>query len=136
MVTFEVHGPFEITHEKRPGGNVLVFDDFWDEDSEAAYLAGERGCYVFAMRAGGGLQPIYVGKAAKTSFRQETFNSGNKHKYHNGYSEYAKGTPLMFFVVRATRKGQPSRYLIKEIEDFLIQAGVAKNPNLQNVVGT
>jgi hypothetical protein len=82
------------------------------------------------------LQPIYVGKAAKTSFRQETFNAGNKHKYHNGFSEYCKGRPLMFFVVRSTRKGKTSGSLIKEIEDFLIQAGVAKNPNLQNVIGT
>ena len=101
MVTFEVHGPFEITHEIHPGGRVLAFDDFWHEDSPASYLANERGCYVFAMRTGGGLQPIYVGKAVKTTFKNETFNAGNKHKYHNGYSEYAKGTPLMFLGVTA-----------------------------------
>jgi hypothetical protein len=135
MVTFEVHGPFEIDYEKLPGGRVLVFDDFWSDDSEAAYLADERGCYVFAIRTGGGFQPIYVGKAAKTSFKNETFNAGNRHKYHNGFSEYAKGTPLMFFVVRSVRKGLTSKGLIAAIEDFLIQAGVAKNPNLQNVIG-
>lgn len=135
MVTFEVHGPFEITHEKHPGGRVLVFDDFWNENSPASYLAYERGCYVFAMRTGGGLQPIYVGKASKTTFKNETFNASNKHKYQNGYSEYAIGTPLMFFVVRSTRKGLTSGKLIGKIEDFLIQAGVAKNPRLQNVIG-
>jgi hypothetical protein len=135
MVTFEVRGPFEISFEVHPGGRVLVFDDFWNGDSEAAYLAEERGCYVFAIRSGGGLQPIYVGKAAK-SFRQETFNPANRHKYHNGFSDYARGTPLMFFVVRSTRKGLTSKLLIKQIEDFLIQAGVAKNPRLQNVIGT
>jgi hypothetical protein len=85
-----------------------VFDDFWNGDSKAAFLAEERGCYVFAIRSGGGMQPIYIGKATK-SFRQETFNPANKHKYHNGFSDYAKGTPLMFFVVSSTRKGLTSK---------------------------
>ncbi len=135
MVTFEVHGPFEVPHERRAGGRFLLFDDFWAEDAKAAFLANGDGCYVFAMRTGGGLQPIYVGKAARTSFKVEAFNATNREKCRKGYSEYAVGRPLMFFVVRATRKGQPNRYLINEIEDFLIQAGVAKNPNLQNVMG-
>jgi len=134
MASFEVHGPFEITHEKRKGGHVLVFDDFWSKGSSAAYLAEERGCYVFAIRSGGGLQPIYIGKATRT-FKQETFNPGNKHKYHNGFSDYAKGTPLMFFVVHPSQKGPTNGKHIREIEDFLIQAGVAKNPNLQNIKG-
>jgi hypothetical protein len=135
MVTFEVHGPFEISFEIRANGRFLLFDDFWKDDSPAAYLADERGCYVFAMRTGGGLQPIYVGKAAKTTFRYETFNPSNRYKYHNGFSEYTIGTPLMFFVIRSTRKGRLGPSLIKEIEDFLIQAGAAKNPRLQNVIG-
>jgi len=79
--------------------------------------------------------PIYVGKATRT-FKQETFNQANKHKYHNGFSEYAKGTPLMFFVVHPTQKGKTNTKQIGEIEDFLIQAGVAKNPDIQNVKGT
>lgn len=79
--------------------------------------------------------PIYVGKATK-SFRQETFNPTNRHKYHNGFSEYAKGTPVMYFVRHPQQKGRTNDKQIKEIEDFLIQAGVAKNPDLQNVKGT
>lgn len=134
MASFEVHGPFEITFEKRPGGRTLVFDGFWTADSAAGYLAKERGCYVFAVRAGKGLQPIYVGKATKT-FKQETFNAANRHKYHNGFSEYAKGTPLMYFVVHPSQKGPTNGKHISEIEDFLIQAGVAKNPGIQNVKG-
>jgi hypothetical protein len=132
MTSFEVHGPFEVTHEKRKGGRTLVFDDFWASD--ANYLADAKGCYVFAMRAGGGLQPIYVGKATKT-FKQETFNATNKHKYNNGFSTYGKGTPLIYFVVHPTQKGPTNVKHIAEIEDFLIQAGVAKNPDLQNVKG-
>src|SRR5579864_4552680 len=102
MASFEVHGPFRIVFEKRKGGRTLVFDDFWSKDAEAHYLAGERGCYVFAMQ-NRGLTPIYVGKATK-SFKQETFNAANRNKYHNGFSEYARGTPLMYFVVHATQR--------------------------------
>ena len=134
MASFEIHGPFEIDFEKKKGGRVLVFDDFWEEDSDAHYLADECGCYVFAIR-NRALTPIYVGKATKT-FSQETFNPTNKHKYHNGFSEYAKGTPVMYFVVHPTQKGPTNGRYIGEIEDFLIQAGVVKNPDLQNVKGT
>ena len=134
MASFEVHGPFEIDFEKRPGGRTLTFDEFWAEGSDAAYLAEERGCYVFAISAGGGLQPIYIGKATKT-FRQETFNPNNRHKYNNGFSKYARGTPLMYFVVHPSQRGPTHARHIREIEDFLIQTGVAKNPDLQNVKG-
>jgi hypothetical protein len=133
MPSFVVHGPFEINYEKRKGSRTLVFDDFWSENAMASYLARERGCYVFAIR-NRGLSPIYVGKATK-SFRQETFNASNRHKYHNGFSKYGKGTPLMYFVVHPTQKGPTNEKEIAEIEDFLIQAGVAKNPDLQNVKG-
>ena len=135
MASFEVDGPFDITVEKRPGGKFLVFDDFWDDDSAAAHLAEGRGCYVFAISAGGGLKPIYVGRATK-SFRQETFNPTNRHKYHNGFSEYERGRPVMYFVVHPPQRGPTHARHIEEIEDFLIQAGVAKNPGLQNVRGT
>ena len=134
MSTFVIHGPFELNFEKRPGGRTLMFDGFWSDESEASYLAGKRGCYVFAIR-NRILTPIYVGKATKT-FKQETFNQANKHKYHNGFSHYAKGTPLMFFVVHPLQKGKTNSKQIGEIEDFLIQAGVAKNPDIQNVKGT
>jgi hypothetical protein len=133
MASFEVHGPFEIVYENRKGGRTLVFDQFWSKDAEAHYLAEERGCYVFAIR-NRGLTPIYVGKATK-SFKQETFNATNRHKYNNGFSEYGKGTPLMYFVVHATQRGPTNAKQIAEVEDFLIQAGVATNPSLQNVKG-
>jgi hypothetical protein len=133
MASFEVRGPFAIKYEKRKGGRTLIFDDFWSDGAEAHDLAGERGCYVFAIR-NRGLAPIYVGKATK-SFKQETFNATNRHKYHSGFSEYGKGTPVMYFVVHASQRGPTNAKQIAEIEDFLIQAGVAKNSDLQNVKG-
>lgn len=133
MATFEVHGPFKINFEKRRGGRTLVFDGFWADGAGAGYLAEECGCYVFAIR-NKGLTPLYVGKARKT-FKQEAFNQANRHKYHNGFSEYGKGTPVMYFVVHPRQKGPTNAKQIAEIEDFLIQAGAAKNPDIQNVRG-
>lgn len=133
MTSFIVHGPFKIAYENRKGGRILVFDDFWARGSEAHHLAERRGCYVFAMR-NRGLTPIYVGKATKT-FRQETFNPSNRNKYHDGFSEYGKGTPVMYFVVHPAQRGPTNKKEIAQIEDFLIQAGFAKNPKIQNVRG-
>ena len=104
MTSFEIHGPFEIAFEKRRGGRMLVFDNFWTEQSDANYLAEERGCYVFVIR-NRTLTPNYVGKATKT-FQQEVFNPTNRTKYHNGFSEFGKGTPVMYFVVHPKKRGK------------------------------
>jgi hypothetical protein len=50
LASFDVHGPFAIGYEKRKGGRTLTFEAFWAEDSDARYLAEERGVYVFAIR--------------------------------------------------------------------------------------
>lgn len=133
MASFVVHGPFDLEYTKQKGGRVLEFDSFWRSGFDASFLAQKRGCYVFAMK-NRGLTPIYVGKATKT-FKQETFNPTNKHKYQKGFSQYEKGRPVMYFVVHPDQRGQPNGSQISEIEDFLIQAGVAKNPDIQNVKG-
>ena len=78
--------------------------------------------------------PVYVGKATK-SFKQETFNPSNRQKYSDGFSEYAKGTPVMYFVALSQARGPANAKQIAQVEEFLIQAGVAKNPGIQNVRG-
>lgn len=135
MASFVVHGPFEITYENCKGGRSLVFDDFWSKSADVNSLAEEKGCYVFAIRSGRGFTPVYVGKATK-SFKQEIFNAANCNKYHDGFKEYAKGMPLIYFVVHPAQRGPTSYKEIREIENFLIQAGVTKNPKLQNLRGT
>ena len=130
MVSFVVHGPFAISFENRKGGRTLIYDDFWQEESDAFDLANRKGCYVFAIR-NRGITPIYVGKATKT-FKQETFNPTNRNKYQTGFSDFGQGTPIMYFVVHPYKTGSANGKNIAEIEDFLIQAGIAKNPNLRN----
>lgn len=41
----------------------------------------------------------------------------------------------MYFIVHGSQKGPTNTKQIAQIEDFLIQAGAAKNPELMNVRG-
>lgn len=131
---FAIYGPFKIKFEiRKSGGRHLAFDNFWAEDGAAHDLAGKAGCYVFGIR-NRALTPVYVGMTKK-SFQAETFNGSNCNKYSDGFSRYTIGTPLMFFVVHPDQKGRMNAAQIGEIEKFLIAAGAAKNPGLQNVKG-
>ena len=63
MAEFLIEGPYEVPFEQRPGGRVILYNDFWTQTDDLRDLAQERGCYVFAIRAGKGATPIYVGKS-------------------------------------------------------------------------
>ena len=78
--------------------------------------------------------PHYVGKATK-SFAKETFNPSNLRKYYDALADYRSGRPVIFFVVHPKRKGKPHARRISQVENFLIQAGWARNRGLQNVKG-
>jgi len=131
LASFTIMGPYTIPFEVRPGGRFLLCDKFWKHHPTVAM---RKGCYVFAMR-NRGLTPIYVGQAT-ISFKQETFNVANINKYMSGFLDYGRGTPLMYFVVHDVSTGPTNKKQITEVENFLIQAGVARNPDLQNAKGT
>ena len=103
------------------------------KESDAYHLAEERGCYVFAMR-NRGLNPIYVVRPPGASNKKPSIRGTDK--YRSGCSDYGKGTPFMYFVVHPTQRGRANTKQIAEVANFLIQAGFAKNPRLQNVKGT
>jgi hypothetical protein len=42
----------------------------------------------------------------------------------------------MYFAVHPANNGRTNAKQIAQIGDFLIQAGIAKNPDLQNIKGT
>jgi hypothetical protein len=46
---------------------------------------------------------------------------------------YRRGAPHLFLVAQKVRKGQPNIAEISELEKFLIQVAVARNPYLSNV---
>lgn len=131
---FEVHGPFPVmTIKNHGGGRRLNIKPFFGETAPAGYLAGESGCYVFAIR-NRGLTPVYIGMATK-SFKQEVFNVSNIPKFTHGLNDYKTGVPVMYFVVHPTQPGKINETEIELIEQFLINAGAAKNPKLQNIKG-
>lgn len=132
---FNVSGPHEIPFYQGRAGRTITDDNtiqFWKE-KEA--LAGARGCYVFGIRASKGFTVAYVGKATK-SFKQEVFSHHKLTRYQQYLADVKKGTPVLFFLIAPQKRGAPNAVHINQLEDFLIQAGVAANQNLLNIRGT
>jgi hypothetical protein len=134
MTEFEVLGPYSIPLE-RHGSTRLIPKDlkgFWETTG-----VGDRcGVYVFGIRAGRGIVPIYVG-AASRRFCGEAFQA-HKQTYHYtpAIAKNRRGTPVMFFVVWPESRrmhSQKSQRMILELEKFLIQTGVVRNPRLSNI---
>lgn len=133
MTQFTAHGPFPIPTEKLPVGRTIGKADiqkFWGQNE---VFSTQKGVYVFAMRAGGGITPMYVGKATK-SFGQEAFATHKINKYLLALGQYKKGTPVMFFLAYPPKSGAANLKHIAAAEKFLIQQGVVVNPTLLNIV--
>lgn len=134
MAEFQVAGPFVIPFQWKRGGRALGVKEFWGQSRTLEELAHKRGCYVFAVRAGKGETPLYVGKATR-SFKQECLNAANVSKLLAGLADYAKGTPVLYFVRHPAQRGKTNEKQIGEIENFLIQSASIRNPDLQNIHG-
>ncbi len=131
MSEFYIYGPINIPVKKMSQGRMIEPDlsEFWDEEEDVADCIG---CYVFGMRSRN-ISPIYVGKATK-SFRQECFSHHKLSSHYNvALLEYLRGSPVMFFIVQDGRKNVSE---IEELEKFLIQIAIARNPDLSNIKGT
>jgi hypothetical protein len=132
---FTVAGPYKVPVYQGKAGRTITDDNttqFWKENSG---LANQRGCYVFGIRASKGFRPAYAGKATK-NFKQEVFSHHKLTRYQQYLADVGKGTPVLFFVIAPKRKGAPNSKHIEQLEDFLIQAGVAANPAFLNIRGT
>lgn len=129
-VKFEIDGPYEISRTKQPGGTLIQKENiaaFWEECD----LAGERGCYVFGVRAGRGIMPGYVGKATKC-FEQEVFTPHKLVKYRDYMAKTKKGTPVMFFAVAPSGGGKSTEKAIGDCELELIFLARRTNPETVN----
>ena len=134
--TFQVHGPFRIPLSGQNHRYLIPgCPEFWAQPGTGD-LALECGCYLFAIRAAKGYRPVYVGKTTST-FEKECF-APHKVAYHyqRAISEMKKGTPVLFLVVLKRTKGRTNERAISQVESFLIQNALAKNPQLSNVRGT
>jgi hypothetical protein len=134
--SFEIQGPFVIPLDPTINKKAIRprCPELW-LDPEAGKFAEACGCYVFAMRAGRGSRPIYVGKAART-FRQECFTP---HKIASHYQKALlnaeRAKPVIFLVVLKRRRGRVNEKAINDVEKFLIQNAMKKNPELSNIQG-
>lgn len=138
---FKVVGPIPIPTEKATNSNKIKWihdeqvSEFW-QDEHAKALKEKIGCYVFALRAGRGYTPWYVGQASK-SFEQEIFTDHKVHKKYNSVLRKGRqGTPVMLFVCRNDNRRKIAQPELNSLETFLIQSALFKNPELTNIQGT
>ena len=138
---FDVAGPFDLT---RHGSKKIITDvsirilkpqlESWEVG-----LSDACGCYVFAVRAGKGYSPYYVGQACKRSILMEALNPSNREKYNKVLGDRT-GTPVLFFVALRTptgkfrKKSQVSGGLahVDFLERWLIATSIEKNHRLIN----
>jgi len=138
MGVYHVHGPFEIPTVKKGKKRLIsrhLTRDFWDKIEGPSDLRDRKGCYLFAMRAGKGTRPWYVGMTT-ARFRSECFQDHKRKHFESVLEEYQRATPVMFFVVLEPRPGRQPTDEISEMEDYLISVALKKNPELCNVKGT
>lgn len=135
MTKFSIKGPLSVPMYKGRAARTITnqnVKEFWAKHPE---FTRRRGCYVFGVRAGKGITPAYVGMAAR-GFKSEVFAPHKLAKYQQFLADYVKGTPIVFFLVVPQQKGTTNVSHVKDLERFLIEVGVATNPDLLNKRGT
>ena len=129
----EMFGPISIPCDV-DGKKKCILDqnvkEFWN-DTIAQQMEKKQGCYIFALKAGHGYTPWYIGKTTKT-FKQESFALHKIKKYNECLWGGKKGTPVMFFIALPGHRNKVPALVIKDIEKFLIQSAALKNPNILN----
>ncbi len=135
---FDVAGPFDLTrHGKKKMITEQSMADLkphlerWEDG-----LSRACGCYVFAIHAGQGYTPYYVGQACRQSIFREALNPSNREKYNKACSD-SHGTPILFFLPMRSPNGRyrskgGGGLAIDFLERWLIAAAINKNPNLIN----
>lgn len=142
---YSIHGPFEIPINKKNGlvdRSKSILKEFWATvDRAEASTSSSCGCYLFAIRAGKGFKPWYVGLAGKQSFQHECF-SAQKINIYNDVLANRNGTPLIFLLSKRTKKGKfvkPSSkqpHDIAYLETLMIGSAIEKNAKLMNIKKT
>jgi hypothetical protein len=79
-------GPIELPRDD--GGLIFIDPDIarsiWKEaDESEPGLSKACGCYVYAIRAGRGIMPWYVGKAVKQTFDRECLTDHKLVRYNS-----------------------------------------------------
>lgn len=138
MRKYENYGGFEIPRKNKIVDHASL-EGFWNSVEQEEGLSSAKGCYVFAVKAGRGMRPWYVGQAGgERGFKQEVFGD-HKLKHYNGLISGQRGTPFMFFIAAKTAKDRfrkVSGLELNWVENFLISLAVEANGNLLNKKNT
>ena len=144
-MNYEVYGAFDVPRKRSARGQ-WVLDltaeaqrGFWREvDGRVPGLPDALGCYLFSIRAGGGIRPWYVGQTTR-AFRRECFTADKQNVYHEVLNDMGRGTPILLFVARRTDGGGFSRAVdqgeVDFAENLLMQLAYGDNPALRNSKG-
>jgi hypothetical protein len=139
MSKFHPFGPF-----KMPRNGSLVdtrkFAKFWTSvERESPGLSRAVGCYVFAIRAGKGAKPWYVGKTEKRNLKDETWSPHKLLVYSKALNLRQRGTPVLYLIAKQTRIGRYSKPRksgisdVRALENLLIGSCLLRNSKLLNV---
>ena len=134
MSEFTVSGPYLVPLYKGKVGRIVRTEEGDNFFKTHPSLKARTGCYIFAMRSGGGITPAYVGKATK-SFGQECFTSHKLGKCNEILADYSRGSLVLFLFESAPGK-RPPTYQIDLLENFLIQSALSVNDDLLNIKKT
>lgn len=138
---FSIHGPYKLPRSgKTMDHQAAAKRDFWNKVDGKEDISSGCGCYIFAMRAGKGVRPWYVGKAEKQAFYGEVF-AAHKLNIYNSVVANQKGTPVLFLILKRTSKNKlkkPTKNkngnkFISELEILLIGAAYRKNKKISNI---
>jgi len=111
---------------------------FWKTIDESYPLSRAVGCYIFAIRAGKGFTPWYVGKTERLSFGSETWQDSKLLIYGKVIRQYDRGKPVLFLLPKLTSRGKfakPTKRKIGAIaalEEMLIGTCLQRNRELVN----
>jgi hypothetical protein len=138
---FDIAGPFELS---RHGQKQIITKQSLKElkpelEEWESGLSDACGCYVFAIRAGKGYTPYYIGQASKRTIADEALNPSNREKY-NEVLGYGRGRPMLFVLPMRTPKGKFRKRsqadgklpAMNFLERWLITTAIQKNPNIVN----
>jgi hypothetical protein len=135
---FEPYGPFKMPRNNG-GIDRTLKNSFWSSiDSKHPFLSDAVGCYIFALKAGKGYRPWYVGKTDKQCFADETWNHANLLNYGEIIRK-RKGSPMLFLLAKITPQGRFQRPTVRKkigaiavLEDMLIATCLQRNSELVN----
>jgi hypothetical protein len=130
-----VLGPYSIPYTRQDKGTAkhITNDNaksFWEQE-KVKQVAMKQGCYIFALKAGKGFTPWYVGKATK-NFKQEALHPTKRSHYNEVIFRGKKGKPVFFLVAKPGNLKTIPNKQIDDLEIFLIQIAYYKNSELKN----